>query len=195
MVGELQRERKGDRLKQRPNGRNLGKSAGQGPQRGRQESWGKRQGAGCCEAGRRPEVRSRRGERRAGGRWWWVGRRRGLRAAEPGLCLREGAGGGPTREGRSQRRRACWVFFLSSPSLSFLLLSIIRSQGAALTAINKAFMLQREAEIISSRLPALPGQRALALSSPAACGPTWDTLGNGRTGPGRMFHPPQTGSV
>ena len=43
-------------------------------------------------------------------------------------------------------------------------------------------MLQREAEIISSRLPALPGQRALALSSPAACGPTRDTLGKRRDG-------------
>ena len=61
------------------------------------------------------------------------------------------------------------------PTLSFQLLSIIRSQGAALTAINKAFMLQKEAEIISSCLPALPGQQALALSSLAAWGPTQDT--------------------
>ena len=30
VVGELERERKGERLKQQPNGRNLGKSVGQG---------------------------------------------------------------------------------------------------------------------------------------------------------------------
>ena len=182
MVGELQRERKGERLKQQPNGRNLGKSAGQGS-----TEWEARgEGAGSQEP---------QGGKAGRGQVVVGGAEKGPEGCGAGSLPQASSGGGPTREGRSQRRRACWVFFLSSPSLSFLLLSIIRSQGAALTAINKAFMLQREAEIISSRLPALPGQRALALSSPAACGPTWDTLGNGWTGPGRMFHPPQTGSV
>ena len=125
-----------------------------------------------------------------------MGRRRGLRAAERVSASGKGQGEGPPG-GQEPAKEGLLGFLFFPPSLSFQLLSIIRSQGAALTAINKAFMLQREAEIISSRLPALPGQRALALSSPAACGPTRDTLGKGRDGqgPGRMLHPPRKGAV
>ena len=111
------------------------------------------------------EVRRRRRGRRAGDRG---GGRRGLR-------LREGRG----EDHPGGREPAKAGLLGSPPTLSFQLLSIIRSQGAALTAINKAFMLQKEAEIISSRLPALPGQQALALSSLAAWGPTQDKPGKG----------------
>ena len=196
-----------ERLKQQPSGRHLGKSAGQGS-----TAWEAARGEGAgpgdrlreetghpaaVRQGDRRKVRSSRRERRAGG-----GQGAGGVLLEKGPegcgagCPPQGRGRGTTHPGGQEPAKEGLLGFFFFPTLSFQLLSIIHSQGAALTAINKAFILQREAEIISSRLPALPGQWALALRSPVAYGPTQDMPGKGRTGArGGSSTPPQRGAV